>query len=267
MTYENISFEVNDGVGLLRFARPAAMNAINIPLLNEFNAALDAGLEAAEPMRCLLITGEGKGFCSGADLAAAGGGLTASTGGKLDVGSVLQGYYNPLVERLMALPVPIVTAVNGPAAGAGCSFAILGDIVVASSSAYFLQAFVNIGLVPDVASTWLLPRLVGKQRAAAMMMLGERIPAAKALDWGLVYEVVEPDALMPRATEIATRLASGPTAALTLIRTGLRRAMEESLSQTLWMERVNQQQAGNSADFREGVAAFLEKRKASFKGH
>ncbi|MFN7174683.1 MAG: enoyl-CoA hydratase-related protein [Thermaurantiacus tibetensis] len=179
---------------------------------------------------------------------------------------MLETHFNVLLERLFALPVPFVTAVNGAAAGAGCSYALAGDIIVAARSAYFLQAFVNIGLVPDVGSTWMLPRMVGRARATRMMMLGERIPAEQAYEWGMVSEVVDDAELMPRATEIARKLAKGPTRALALIRTGIRDCMDKTLTEALMVERRNQLEAGRTADFAEGVMAFLQKRPASFSG-
>jgi 2-(1,2-epoxy-1,2-dihydrophenyl)acetyl-CoA isomerase len=173
---------------------------------------------------------------------------------------------NPLLEQLFALPIPVITAVNGGAAGAGCSIALAGDIVIAGRSAYFLQAFVNIGLVPDVGSTWLLPRLIGRGRAMAMMMLGERVPAEQALDWGMIYQVVDDAKLMATATELAARLARGPTLAYALIRQGVRECLDRSLSEGLSVERRNQRLAGSTQDFNEGVAAFIAKRPASFQG-
>jgi 2-(1,2-epoxy-1,2-dihydrophenyl)acetyl-CoA isomerase len=179
---------------------------------------------------------------------------------------VLETHFNPLLERLFALPIPFITAVNGPAAGAGCSYALAGDIVIAGRSAYFLQAFVNIGLVPDVGSTWLLPRLAGRARAQAMMMLGERIPAEQALDWGMVYKVVDDADLMTEARAVATKLAKGPTKAYALIRQGIRACMDSTLTEGLMVERRNQLHAGRTADFAEGVMAFLQKRPANFQG-
>jgi 2-(1,2-epoxy-1,2-dihydrophenyl)acetyl-CoA isomerase len=171
-----------------------------------------------------------------------------------------------VLERLRRLPIPFVTAVNGAAAGGGCGYALAGDIVIAARSAYFLQPFANIGLVPDVGATWLLPRLAGRARAMAMMLLAERIPAQTALDWGMIYQVTEDAELMPAALAMATRLAAGPSVAYGLMRQGVNAAMEMSLTDTLAMERDNQRIAGKSADHMEGVNAFLEKRKPVFRG-
>jgi 2-(1,2-epoxy-1,2-dihydrophenyl)acetyl-CoA isomerase len=179
---------------------------------------------------------------------------------------VLQTHFNPLVERLMAMPIPFVTAINGPAAGAGCSLAILGDVVIAARSAYFLQAFVNIGLVPDVASSWLLPRLIGKARAQAMMMLGERVPAEKALEWGMIYDVADDDQLMDRAMALAKKLSHGPTRSIALMRHSIHYGLQHSLTEQLQRERDDQKTAGRSTDFAEGVSAFLAKRPANFTG-
>jgi len=171
-----------------------------------------------------------------------------------------------MLLALANLDIPVVTAVNGPAAGVGCSFALSGDFTLAGKSAYFLQAFVNIGLIPDGGSSWLLPRLIGLPRATQMMMLGEKISAEQAAGWGLIYKAVEDDALMAEAEELAKRLASGPTVALGAMRQVLRRGLTQSYSDTLDAEAMGQYRAGNSADAVEGVAAFLQKRKAAFKG-
>jgi 2-(1,2-epoxy-1,2-dihydrophenyl)acetyl-CoA isomerase len=167
---------------------------------------------------------------------------------------------------MAALEVPIVTAVNGAAVGAGCSIALAGDIVVAAHSAYFLQAFINIGLVPDGGATWMLPRLAGKARALAMMMLGERVSAEQAESWGMIFRAVPDEQLLPLALRYAERLAQGPTKAYTLIRQGIRKSLESTLSETLKLERINQKVAGQTADFAEGVAAFRAKRPARFTG-
>jgi 2-(1,2-epoxy-1,2-dihydrophenyl)acetyl-CoA isomerase len=263
VAFENILLDITDGVAVLTLNRPQALNALTLELIAECQTVLDQIEGDTRAARCLLITGAGRGFSSGADLAS---GMGAKLGADFDAGHVLEIGYNPLLERLMALPVPIVTAVNGAAAGAGCSLAVAGDIVIAGRSAYFLQAFVNIGLVPDVGSSWMLPRLIGKQRAQAMMMLGEKVPAETALDWGMVYKVVEDADLLPTAMAIARKFAAGPTVAYNLIRIGIRQALESSLSDVLNMERANQRIAGHTADFNEGVTAFLQKRPAQFQG-
>ncbi|WP_310498787.1 enoyl-CoA hydratase-related protein [Sandarakinorhabdus sp.] len=265
MAYEHILFEEADGIATLSINRPQVMNALHVGVIEEMIDAVDRVRDEGTA-RVLLMTGTGRAFCSGADLAGGGAGGGKKRSGPPDAGSVLESHFNPLLERLFALPVPFITAVNGAAAGAGCSFALSGDIVIAGRSAYFLQAFVNIGLVPDVGSTWLLPRLAGRARAQAMMMLGDRIKAETALDWGMIYSVVDDDQLLTEARALAARLAKGPTRAYALIRHGIRDCMDKTLSEGLMVERRNQLQAGRSADFVEGVSAFLQKRPAQFTG-
>lgn len=266
MTYQHILFDEADGVATLTINRPQALNALHVGVVAEMIDAVDRVRDEGTA-RALLLTGAGRAFCSGADLSGGGaGGGDGQGSGQIDAGKVLETHFNPLLERLFALPVPFVTAVNGPAAGAGCSFALAGDIVVAGQSAYFLQAFINIGLVPDVGSTWLLPRLAGKARAQAMMMLGDKIPAATALDWGMIWQVVPDAELMTAARGIAERLAKGPTRALSLIRHGIRDALDQTLTEALMTERRNQRAAGRAGDFAEGVSAFLQKRPAAFTG-
>jgi len=266
MAYDHISWVEEDGVATLTINRPERLNSLNTEVIREMIDAVDTIRDGVSSARCLVLTGAGRGFSSGADLGAGGAGGSGGGRGPIDAGKVLETHFNVLLERLFALPVPFVTAVNGPAAGAGCSYALAGDIIVAAKSAYFLQAFVNIGLVPDVGSTWMLPRMVGRARATRMMMLGERIPAAQAHEWGMVSEVVDDAELMARTMEIAKKLAAGPTKALTLIRTGIRDCMDKTLTEALMVERRNQMHAGRSADFGEGVTAFLQKRPASFTG-
>ena len=266
MAYEHITWAEEDGVAVLTINRPERLNSLNTDVIREMIDAVDKIRDGISSARCLVLTGAGRGFSSGADLGAGGAGGGGGGSGPIDAGKVLETHFNVLLERLFALPVPFVTAVNGPAAGAGCSYALAGDIIVAGKSAYFLQAFVNIGLVPDVGSTWMLPRMVGRARATRMMMLGEKIPATQAYEWGMVSEVVEDADLMARTMEIAKKLAAGPTRALTLIRTGIRDCMDKTLTEALMVERRNQMHAGRSPDFAEGVMAFLQKRPAQFTG-
>src|SRR5687768_13276849 len=204
MDFTHIRLEQSPAaVASVTLNRPDSLNSLNASMVDELRKAVES-LEASGA-RCLLITGEGRGFSSGADLAGGGGGLPD------DAGMALEKHFNPLVEALFALPVSVVAAVNGPAAGAGCSLALAADIVIAARSAYFLQAFVNVGLVPDAGATWLLPQLAGRARALEMMMLGERIPAEKALEWGMIARVVDDQDLAAESVALATRLAQGPT--------------------------------------------------------
>lgn len=258
MNYEHIRVAQGpEAVTTVTIARPDRLNALSGQTVDELRAAVEeAGRSGA---RCLLLTGEGRGFSSGADLAS-GGGLPD------DVGASLEKHFNPLLEALFELPIPVVAAVNGPCAGAGCSLALAADIVVAARSAYFLQAFVNIGLIPDAGATWLLPRLAGRARAMEMMMLGERVSAEQALQWGLISRVVEDAMLEAEAAALATRLAQGPTAALGLVRRLARESAHLPLSDALAAERIAQREAGRTEDFKAGVAAFLQKRPAKFEG-
>lgn len=259
----HLTLEMDGAVALLTMNRPERLNAMAPESLDLFVTLLDRVRDEGKA-RALLLTGKGRAFCSGADLAAkdpATGGIPDDRGAGLEKG------HNLVAERMRYLPIPIVCAVNGGAAGGGCGYALAGDIVLAARSAYFLQPFTNIGLVPDVGASWLLPRLVGKARATAMMMLAERIPAETAQEWGLIWRMTEDAALMDEATAIARKLADGPTVALGLMRQGIADAMEMSLTQALAMERRNQRIAGNSADHHEGVAAFLEKRPPKFSGN
>jgi 2-(1,2-epoxy-1,2-dihydrophenyl)acetyl-CoA isomerase len=258
MNHEHIRVEQSPAaVATITIARPDTLNALSGRTVDELREAVEeAGRSGA---RCVLLTGDGRGFSSGADLAS-GGGLPE------DAGAALEKHFNPLIEALFALPIPIVAAVNGPCAGAGCSLALAADIVIAARSAYFLQAFVNIGLIPDAGATWLLPRLVGRARAMEMMMLGERISAEQALEWGMIARVVDDEHLASEAVLLATRLAQGPTIALGLIRKLARDAEQLPLSAALAAERAAQRDAGQSEDFRNAVAAFLHKRQARFEG-
>ena len=258
MTFQTIQLSRSPAdVVTITLNRPDNLNALNFTILSELRAALDDLPKLGA--RCLLLTGAGRGFSSGADLAGSGGFPE-------DAGAPLEASFNPLVEALFALPIPVVAAINGPCAGAGCSIALAADIVIAGRSAYFLQAFVNIGLIPDAGATWLLPRLVGRARAMEMMMLGERIPAEQAQQWGMIARVVDDEDLETESVALATRLAQGPTIAYGLIRRLARNAEQCTLTEALAAEREAQRDAGKTEDFKQAVYAFLQKRQPTFDG-
>lgn len=258
--YQTILTEKKGDVLVVTLNRPERLNAASIELAQELTVAL-YNLDGA---RCVLLTGAGRAFCSGADLQARGG--DSAVGGGDASHRALMNFYNPLMSQIMRLPVPVVTAVNGAAAGVGCSMGLSGDFVLAGKSAYFLQAFVNIGLVPDGGSTWLLAKTIGKARATQMMMLGERIGAEQAEGWGLIYKAVDDAALMDEALALATRLAAGPTVAIATMRRNIMIAIDGTFDETLRAEAEGQRLAGGSGDAREGGLSFLEKRKPVFKG-
>jgi 2-(1,2-epoxy-1,2-dihydrophenyl)acetyl-CoA isomerase len=258
--YETILTERVGSVLKITLNRPERLNAASLDMADELGAAFyDLG-----DARAVLITGAGKGFCSGADLAARGDRSPLQNKGGSHL--ALQNHYNPLLSQILRAPVPVITAVNGAAAGVGCSIALAGDFVLAGQSAYFLQAFVNIGLVPDGGSTWLLARAIGRARATRMMMLGEKIGAAQAEEWGLIYKAVDDAALMDEAMALATRLSEGPTVAYRTMKANIATALDGTLPQVLLAEAEGQRTAGASADAMEGGMAFLQKRKPAFKG-
>ncbi len=266
MDYTKIKVEVTDGVAVITLNDPGTMNAAGLDLASELSHAFSNIAAGNVKARAIVLTGEGRGFCSGANLA--GGGATArelDVDGKPDAGRALETTYNPLVTQMRDCPLPVVTAVNGAAAGVGCSLALLGDLIVAGESAYFLQAFRRIGLVPDGGSTYLLPRAIGRARAMEMALLGEKIGAAKALEWGLVNRVVPDADLRSTAIELAKELANGP-ASLGAIRKLIWESLDTDWTGQLQAERKAQKIAGKSEDFIEGVSAFLQKRVAAFKG-
>ncbi|MCH2496698.1 MAG: enoyl-CoA hydratase-related protein [Erythrobacter sp.] len=260
MTYETIIVEKDGPLTTITLNRPDRLNAMAPQMADELSEALyDLG-----DSRAVLITGAGKGFCSGADLAARG--ERSALNSKGGSHRALQNHYNPAINMVLRAPVPVICAVNGPAAGVGCSLALAGDFVLAGKSAYFLQAFVNIGLVPDGGSTWLLARAIGRARATRMMMLGEKIGADQAEDWGLIYKACEDDALMEEARALAVNLANGPTLAYATMKRNIATALDGSITEVLLAEAEGQRLAGASKDAMEGGMAFLEKRKPAFKG-
>ena len=259
MSFETITLDIKDHVATLTLNRPERLNSFN----NRMHEELRAALQQLGDARCLVITGAGRGFCAGADLSEQ---KPPAPGQSLDLGAALEKQYNPLIKTLRDLPLPTVAAVNGPAAGAGMSLALACDIILAARSASFLQAFCNIGLVPDAGSTYHLPRLIGRQRAAGMALLGEKLPAETAAAWGLVWKCVDDDKLMSEAGAMAAKFASGPTKGLALIKQALQKSWDHDLSQQLDLERDLQRQAGRTEDFMEGVTAFIQKRPPRFKG-
>jgi 2-(1,2-epoxy-1,2-dihydrophenyl)acetyl-CoA isomerase len=262
MEFERTKLDIDGPVGIVTLNHPEVMNAVSAEMLGGLMKALDQIEDPKNGVRCMLMTGAGRGFCAGANLQPSGGGPSGSR----DAGSVLETQYHPFLRRLRELPIPFVTAVNGAAAGVGMSFALMGDLVLCARSAYFLQAFRRIGLIPDGGSTWILPRLLGKARAMELSLLGEKLPAEKALEWGLINRVFDDADLIGKAREFASDLANGPTVALSLIRRLYWESADNTYEEQLNLERQMQRKAGNSADFHEGVRAFLEKRPAKFKG-
>ncbi len=260
--FNKISLEVENNIGIMRFNDPDVRNAVSPDMLEGFWECLNEIEKENSEIKCLLITGEGKGFCAGANLSS---GSERSNSGRQDAGHALETLYHPILRRLRNMNIPIVTAVNGAAAGIGMSFALMGDIILASKSAFFLQAFRRIGLVPDGGSTWLLPRLVGNARAKELSLLGERLPAEKAYEWGLINRLVDEENLIDEALKISKELSNGPMS-LKLIRKAFWESSDNTYEEQLNLERELQFQAGNSEDFKEGVKAFLDKRDAKFKG-
>ena len=259
MTFDTIRFELAGGIARLTLNRPDRLNSFTAAMHGEVAQALDT--VERDGARVLVITGAGRGFCAGQDLAD-----PAIVPGKdgADLGATLDNHYNPLIRRLAALPLPVVAAVNGVAAGAGANIALACDIVLGARSARFIQSFANIGLVPDSGGTWALPRLVGQARALGLALTGQPISAEQAEAWGLIWRCVDDDKLAEETESLATKFAAAPTAGLAetkrLIRTG------SGLDATLDAERDAQRALGRSADYAEGVAAFTAKRAPNFIG-
>ena len=255
-------YEQRGAVAIITMDDEPTLNAISPEMTDELEAHF---ARAAAEARCVMLTGAGRGFSSGANLTS-GGERELDEQGRIDLGAVLEKRYNGFVSMLRELPIPFVAAVNGPAAGIGCSFALMADIVVAGESAYFLQAFRRIGLVPDGGASYQLPRLVGKARAMEMMLLGEKLSARTALEWGLINRCVPAPELSATALKRAEELAAGPTKSLGLIRRMVWSSLDADWREQLLTERNAQRAAGHTADFIEGVTAFAQKRPARFKG-
>ncbi len=256
--HETLLVDTRDGVRVLTLNRPDMLNALDARAGEELLGALREA-ERSPEVRCLLLTGSGRAFCAGAD-------LRNHTPGETSLGEILRTRYNRIILQMRTVEKPVIAAINGVAAGAGCNLALAADLRVASDRASFLQAFTRVGLIPDSGGTWFLPRLVGMGRALEMMLLAEPIDAATAERVGLVNKVVPHDDLMARAMEWAERLAKGPTRAYGLIKRGVDRNIAADLREALEYEALLQEIAGRTEDHREGVAAFLAKRPASYGG-
>jgi 2-(1,2-epoxy-1,2-dihydrophenyl)acetyl-CoA isomerase len=262
MTSETpILSETRTGYRVITLNRPDKLNAFNEPMHQALRKAIEDA-EADEDCRALLITGAGRGFCTGQDLSD----RLAKPGETVVLGNAQESHYNPLVRKLRALPFPVVAAVNGVAAGAGCNIALACDIVIASLKSTFIQSFARVGLVPDSGGTWFLPRLVGDARARGLALLAQDLTAEKAASWGLIWRAVEDEVLMHEATRICEHFALAPTQGLALIKRALNASATNTLDAQLDLERDFQRAASLTPDYAEGVRAFMEKRKANFTG-
>jgi 2-(1,2-epoxy-1,2-dihydrophenyl)acetyl-CoA isomerase len=260
LAFETIRYEVRDGWVRVTLNRPDKLNAFNATMHDELAAALDQ--VRRDEARALLLTGEGRGFSAGQDLADP----EFPTGEGADVGAVLESRYNPLVRRLKELPLPVVAAVHGIAAGAGANVALACDLVVAGRGASFVQAFAKVGLIPDAGGTWTLTRRLGEARALGLALTGAPLSGEDAAAWGLIWKAVDDDAVLAEAEALAGELAQGPTRAFALTKRAVRDAAVNDLDAQLGREADLQREAGHGEDFREGVRAFLDKRAPVFKG-
>jgi len=262
MNYEQIRFETRDRIARITLQRPDRLNSFTAQMHGELRDAL-ARITSGGDVRVLLLTGEGRAFCAGQDLSDR---AVAPGASPVDLGASIEENYRPLVLALRNLPLPVVCAVNGVAAGAGANIALACDIVIAKKSASFIQAFCKIGLVPDSGGTYFLPRLVGSARAMGLAMLGDRVSAEQAAAWGMIWKSVDDGEFDASVDQLLTQLADAPTAGLAAIKRSLYASSANTLEQQLDVERDAQRTLGYSADYREGVAAFLEKRAPRFSG-
>jgi len=262
MSYQHIEFEVEQGVAVLRLNRPDALNSFTVAMHLEVREALTAAA-GDRNVRCVLLTGNGRGFCAGQDL----NDRAVSPGEDLpDLGHSVETYYSPLIRLLSTMEKPVVCAVNGVAAGAGANIALACDIVIAARSASFIESFCKLGLIPDSGGTWILPRLVGMARAKGLAMLGPKVKAEQAEAWGMIWQCVDDEALMPTALELARHLATQPTRGFALTKQAFAASATNSLDAQLELERDLMRAAGKTHDYREGVQAFLGKREPHYRG-
>jgi len=262
MTYENILFDISNGIATLTLNRPDKLNSFTQAMHLEVRDALGR-VKADRSARVLVLTGAGRGFCAGQDLSD----RAVEPGAKgVDLGESVEKFYAPLVMELRNLPMPVICAVNGVAAGAGANLALACDIVIAGKSASFIEAFCKLGLIPDTGGTWHLPRLIGLARATGLAMLGEKLTAERAEEWGLIWKTVPDEVLMTEAMAMATHFSSAPTKGLAYTKKALQASYGNTLQDQLQMEAGMMRELGYTHDYREGVSAFMEKRTPEFKG-
>jgi len=258
MRYQLIELKIKENVGIITLKRPDVLNSFNSKMGFEIQNALDDCTKNNE-IRAVLITGEGRAFCAGQD-------LEEAIAPESKIAEIVKNTYNPIISKIRNIEKPVICAVNGVAAGAGANIAFACDLTLAAKSASFIQSFIHIGLIPDSGGTYTLPRLVGMQRAAALTMLGEKIKAEEAQNLGLIYKVFEDETLQNEAFSLASKLAKMPTKGIGLTKRGFNHGLNTDFNSQLEFEVKIQEEAGNTADYKEGVNAFLEKRRANFKG-
>lgn len=262
MSYENIEFSIANGVAELRLNRPDSLNSFTPAMHKEAREALT--LSAGDKgVRAVLLTGNGRGFCAGQDL---NDRAMAPASGMPDLGESVEKYYNPLIRLLTTMEKPVICAVNGVAAGAGANIALACDIVIAARSASFIESFCKLGLIPDSGGTWILPRLVGMARARGLAMLGPKIMAEQAEAWGMIWQCVDDDQLMPTSRALAQKMATQPTRGFAFTKQALAASTVHTLDQQLELEKELMRVAGRTHDYKEGVSAFLEKRQPAYRG-
>jgi 2-(1,2-epoxy-1,2-dihydrophenyl)acetyl-CoA isomerase len=262
MAYQNIEFSINQGVAVLKLNRPDSLNSFTSDMHAEVREALTLCAND-KSIRAVLLTGNGRGFCAGQDL---NDRAVAPTGQPPDLGESIEKNYNPLIRLLTTMEKPVICAVNGVAAGAGANIALACDIVIAARSASFIESFCKLGLIPDSGGTWILPRLVGMARARGLAMLGPKIKAEQAEAWGMIWQCVDDEQLMPTALALAEQMAQQPTRGFAYSKQALAASAANTLEQQLELEKQLMRAAGQTHDYKEGVAAFLEKRQPVYRG-